>query len=159
MLLELTALTIGLHMGTMHSEPGLNSTNPGLYVKTEAGWTAGGYFNSFRRPSLYVGKTFETENKTWALTVGAVTGYSDVKASQVTYSHCHVVESIDPNTGRVGVLCSRDAIGRGSNSIRPMIVPSVRVPIQGDYALRMTFVPRVEKGRSNAISFAIERKF
>ena len=51
-------LVIGLHVVSLHSSPGLNNTNPGVYVKTQAGYTAGTYFNSERRQSFYLGRTF-----------------------------------------------------------------------------------------------------
>lgn len=71
-------IRIGLHLGSKHfqSEFKYNNVNPGLYVVYD-GWTAGGYYNSERRPSFYAGYTWEYRTKflTPGLTVGAITGY------------------------------------------------------------------------------------
>lgn len=72
------SLTIGAHLGSWHSEPGYNNTNPGLYLRTAVGWTVGGYRNSVRRNSTYAGWTGGVEITTSLraeLTLGAITGY------------------------------------------------------------------------------------
>lgn len=72
------AQTIGLHLASWHSEPGYNNANPGLYLRTAGGWTAGGYRNSVRRNSTYAGWTGGVELATGLraeLTLGAITGY------------------------------------------------------------------------------------
>lgn len=53
------ATTIGLHLGSHHSPArDRNNFNPGVYVVTDSGWTAGAYYNSFRRATLYAGHTW-----------------------------------------------------------------------------------------------------
>ena len=72
------AQTIGAHLGSWHSEPGYNTANPGLYLRTAGGWTLGGYRNSVRRDSTYAGWTGGVELATGLraeLTLGAITGY------------------------------------------------------------------------------------
>ena len=64
--------SVGVHIGSWHSEPGFNNVNPGVYVNHN-GWTAGTYWNSLRKQSVYAGYTFEY--KMFGLTVGAITGY------------------------------------------------------------------------------------
>jgi hypothetical protein len=57
---------------------GYNNSNPGAYVKTTKGYTAGTYYNSERRQTFYLGRTFETQLVPWlsaGVTVGAITGY------------------------------------------------------------------------------------
>lgn len=71
----LAAVTIGLHLFTAHSAGGLEPVNPGIYARTEAGLTVGVMRNSYRRTSVYGGWTFETADRRFALTVGAVHGY------------------------------------------------------------------------------------
>lgn len=79
---------VGLHLGSVHSKkdyPLPNGTrrefdnlNLGLYIRTAAGATLGGYRNSVGRTSLYAGWT-----KSWpltpaaevSLTYGVITGY------------------------------------------------------------------------------------
>ena len=79
-------LVIGLHLLSAHSTAGLNNSNPGLYVRTATGFTAGAYENSLSRTrfggndgsqriSTYAGWTWETSGRTWALSVAGVTGY------------------------------------------------------------------------------------
>ena len=52
-------LILGLHMMTWHAQPGFNNINPGLYFKVESGLTGGVYYNSERRWSAYLGRTFK----------------------------------------------------------------------------------------------------
>ena len=67
--------TIGLHVASVHSEPGFNNVNPGVYYRHN-GFTVGAYYNSMRRLSTYAGYTIETSGRvTFALTAGVVTGY------------------------------------------------------------------------------------
>jgi hypothetical protein len=66
--------TVGLHLASVHvPQRHFNNTNPGLYYRNDAGWTAGGYRNSLRRTSAYAGYTWEYG--VLGLTAGAVTGY------------------------------------------------------------------------------------
>ena len=67
--------TIGLHLASAHMpERHFNNTNPGLYYRSDEGWTAGAYRNSLRRTSDYAGYTWEWGRL--AVTGGAVTGYA-----------------------------------------------------------------------------------
>ena len=72
------ALVLGLHLATAHlgAAQGLQAATPGIYLRTEAGLTAGVYRNSNGRTSSYAGWTWETEGRGLALTLGAVTGYA-----------------------------------------------------------------------------------
>jgi len=66
--------TIGLHIGSHHiPAKTYNNTNPGLYYRTDEGWTIGAYRNSLRKNSVYAGYTW----KFGALdvTTAGVTGY------------------------------------------------------------------------------------
>lgn len=68
--------TIGVHLGSIHfPQRDFNNANPGLYYRSEAGWTAGAYRNSLRRTSAYAGHTWQWDRL--ALTAGGVTGYAD----------------------------------------------------------------------------------
>ena len=79
------ALVIGLHLWSSHfgacheSVSGCvpyRSETVGVYAKAPSGLTMGAYRNSFGRPSAYVGYTFETEDRRFALLAAAVTGYA-----------------------------------------------------------------------------------
>lgn len=75
MTLATATITLGVHLFSVHTAAGLEPVNPGLYVRHESGFTAGAFRNSYRRTSAYAGYTFETADRRFALTVGAVTGY------------------------------------------------------------------------------------
>ena len=75
--------TVGLHVATQHLEhtdERLNTATPGLYVRTEQGFTAGIFRNSYSRTSAYAGWTWQTDDRRFALTAGVITGYSAAKA-------------------------------------------------------------------------------
>lgn len=72
------AQTIGLHLGSKHSAAGYNNVNPGLYLRSADGWTAGAYRNSVRRTSVYAGWTGGidiTSGVRAEVTAGFITGY------------------------------------------------------------------------------------
>jgi hypothetical protein len=83
MLCAVACTVIGAHIATAHDTGGKQNVNPGLYVRTESGLTAGAYRNSYDRFSAYGGYTWQTENKLFALTVGAVTGYPAMRVMPV----------------------------------------------------------------------------
>lgn len=81
--------TVGLHLGTKHfsqnkvsskhAQGTWNDFNPGMYVKLQNGITFGTYYNSERKQSAYVGRTFSknlTQNLEIAATVGIISGYN-----------------------------------------------------------------------------------
>lgn len=64
----------GLHIGSHHlPAKDFNNFNPGAYVRWSNGITVGGYYNSERKTSAYVGYTHEWGN--FAVTLGGITGY------------------------------------------------------------------------------------
>jgi len=66
--------TIGLHLGSQHfPAKKYNNRNPGLYYRTDEGWTVGAYRNSLRRDSVYAGYTWKYGQLD--VTTAAVTGY------------------------------------------------------------------------------------
>jgi len=68
-------LTVGLHIHSVHvpAKDTDNNSNWGLYGRTADGLTFGGYRNTLRRNSFYLGQTFE--HRGFGLTLGAITGY------------------------------------------------------------------------------------
>ncbi len=87
------AVTAGLHLTTAHfngydeqvagktEHRSFRSETPGLYVRLDggalAGLTVGTFRNSLGRSSRYSAWTWETADRRFALTAGAVTGYRD----------------------------------------------------------------------------------
>jgi hypothetical protein len=72
------SMTVGLHLASVHDKPGFNDTNPGVYIRTESGITAGTVFNSERKQSFHLGYTWErpiSKRLSVAVTVGGITGY------------------------------------------------------------------------------------
>lgn len=70
---------VGLHLGSKHAQGTWNDINPGVYVKLQNGMTFGTYYNSERKQSAYVGRTFSknlTQNLEIAATVGIISGYN-----------------------------------------------------------------------------------
>ena len=67
--------TVGVDIASIHlpARSWDNDFNPGAYIKLANGITAGGYYNSLRRPSFYVGYTADW--KMFSLTAGVITGY------------------------------------------------------------------------------------
>jgi hypothetical protein len=73
-------VAVGLNLGSAHSEPGYNDTNPGVYAVTASGVAFGAYKNSVNRTSVWAGYRLESAPLgpfRAALLVGAVTGYGD----------------------------------------------------------------------------------
>lgn len=70
--------TVGLHAASHHwPARDYSNINPGAYVRTTEGWTAGFYRNSLRRVSVYAGRTFSTQLGVVeaSITLGAISGY------------------------------------------------------------------------------------
>lgn len=74
-MITITALAIGLHLGTYHFDraAGYNEVNPGVYLRGES-FTVGAYRNSERANSAYVAYRALAVGPA-SLHVGAVTGY------------------------------------------------------------------------------------
>lgn len=129
--------TLGLHIGSRHSAPGFNDTNPGLYARwadaNGNGWALGAYQNSERAKSVWGGYSFSSPKLGLGsvgaralgigagLTLGGVTGYRAAK-------------------------------------LLPLIVPSAALH-WGDAAARLTYVPKVEKRGAAALHLSLEYRF
>jgi len=77
-----TAIAIGINIASIHSKPGYQNFNPGIYAMTERGYAAGIYYNSHRKASVWAGRQFSTAavsagpvKLSAAVLAGAVTGY------------------------------------------------------------------------------------
>lgn len=74
---SLAAVTIGMHIHSAHipSKDSDENQNYGLYVRTDSGLTVGGYKNTLRRNSFYIGQSFQLIGPV-DVTLGGITGYS-----------------------------------------------------------------------------------
>jgi hypothetical protein len=107
--------TVGLHLVSHHfpERPGQRNFNPGVYVRTADGWTAGYYRNTLGRNSVYAGYTLEhsfTSYLSVGVTAGAVTGYR----------------------------LNDDGYGVAKSALTPMLAPSVKVG-----PARLSFIPGI----------------
>ncbi len=130
-------LVIGVHLFSVHSESDLNNRNPGLFVRTPSGFTAGFYENSIsgtrfagngspRRISTYAAWTFETESQRFAVTVGGSTGYG--RDEQV----------VCLQTNEFG--CAEQQRLNKIPTVVPFVVPSFRMGITGSTFARIGYV-------------------
>lgn len=68
------ALTMGLHIGSWHSNSIYNNINPGIYI-SKNNYVIGTYHNSIKRQSFYAGYNFQYKNV--GITTGLITGYRE----------------------------------------------------------------------------------
>jgi hypothetical protein len=116
---------VGLHIGTKHFDTNQqwNDSNPGLYIKTEQGYTFGAYRNSEWNNSVYAGKTFTyklSSSIEVGSTVGVLTGY------------------------KVGTM--------------PFVLPSAAIKYD-DYAVRIGYVPKINKQGAQGFHLMLEKHF
>ena len=135
-------MTIGLHLASVHSAPGMNNRNPGLYLRMPSGFTAGFYENSVsktrfagegspRRISTYAGWTWETSSRRFAVTIGAASGYG-----RKEYVAC--IE----NTPDGCVTQKMNSVP----SVIPFAVPTVRFSVGTNTAARVGYIFTPEIG-------------
>lgn len=68
--------TVGVHLASLHAPAREhNNINPGVYVRSEAGWMAGAYYNSQRRMTVYAGREWALGGP-WAVQTALATGYT-----------------------------------------------------------------------------------
>jgi hypothetical protein len=73
-------VALGLHVASLHSEPGFEGNNPGVFVRWANGTTVGALRNSYGNTSFYGGwlwtdKVFGR----YALFLGAASGYGNTE--------------------------------------------------------------------------------
>lgn len=153
-------IVIGLHLVSAHvpDDQYMHNSNPGIYFRTESGWTAGVYRNSLQRTSVYGGFTFTTdvvEALPLSLTVGAVSGYQRGKA----YVECPknvVVTSAD------GARCYRIE-GYSSHAVSFLLAPSVSFPAAERWigaVPRLSYMPRLGAGNNASVfHLSVEKAF
>lgn len=77
---DLLPAVVGVHVASAHTEQGYNGVNPGLYARWDSGLTAGAYYNSERKLTVYGGWTWTDKQDRFSVTFGAASGY---KAARV----------------------------------------------------------------------------
>lgn len=78
------AVASGFHSKHLSTRNNYNETNKGIGFRAPGGWTAGGYYNSIRRYSVYAGREYQWHlaGPDWmqlraGAVLGAVSGYED----------------------------------------------------------------------------------
>lgn len=132
-------LVLGLHLLSYHTpvNDAHNNVNPGIYAKTQEGWTAGIYENTWKRTSVYLGKTwsYEFQDGDLSFLAGGVTGYKarrkdiDCPTMQRRYHKPYVQ----------GATCY-EIQGFSKHDVSLLVAPSVRYQL-----LRLTVLPRIGK--------------
>lgn len=145
-----SAQTFGLHLVSLHDEPGLNNKNPGAYVRFDNGVTLGTFKNSIGRVSFYAGYTIE--RGPFALTVGAISGYAIKRVE----APCNEARA---NIRNEGSRCYEET-GGSHGAVMALVAPSVRGPEILGMTPRLTFIPKFDKNASaNVLHLSVERKF
>lgn len=123
--------TVGLHLASIHSDPGFNNVNPGGYLifgdskDPVSGFTMGSYRNSYKLQSSYIGysKSFPFSDRTQlSLQAGFVSGYKQVSGLQWS----------------------------------PMIAPSAIIEVGSGVSFRVFYLPKSNPKTSHVLSFALE---
>lgn len=122
---------VGLHLGSYHDRGNLNDFNPGVYIRKN-NFVAGGYYNSVKKNSFYLGYMLETETPNLpvvdsvGILVGGITGYKkDIEIAGFT----------------------------------PVAIPSARFDLTEDFSMRLAFVPKTSMTKANVVHFSVEKSF
>jgi hypothetical protein len=95
------AATLGLHLASVHlPQRSFNNFNPGVYYRSDAGWTGGAYFNSLERVTAYAGYTWQ--RGPLGLTAGVATGYD--RAVQPILVPSLIVATIGDVSARIAYI-------------------------------------------------------
>jgi hypothetical protein len=95
------AATLGLHLASVHlPQRSFNNFNPGVYYRSDDGWTAGAYYNSLERPSVYGGYTWQ--RGAFGVTAGVATGYD--RAVQPILVPSLVVATVGKVSARIAYI-------------------------------------------------------
>lgn len=149
---EAQAQTMGLHLYSVHFDRdeempdslAVRDFTPGVYGRLDSGLTFGAVRNSLGRASFYVAQTWETDNKRWAITLGAISGY---QYRMVTGPQACVKKQHHNNPAGCWYQ-----YGETNAILRPLIAPSVTFPEAEPY---IGAVPRIAL-LGKAVSFSVE---
>lgn len=131
------SVVIGAHIHTFHfgEDRGLpavqqpRDSTPGLSLRTESGLTLGIVRNSFGRTAGYVARTWETSDKRFALTVGAISGYR--------YRTLYSLDACPKHGSKQSTPCPY-VQGKTNAHLRPLVAPSIAFPEARPYLLGAT---------------------
>lgn len=141
---------VGLHLGSHHwtDEP-RNNVNPGIYVRTPSGLIAGAYRNSYWRPTVYAGWSWQlAEARGWSLdlSIAAATGYQ--RASVIDSDESCVARGFRP-----GCWLTH---GYSSGKLAPLVAPSIATPTWNGLRLRLCGMPKLSGDDSAVVHLSIE---
>lgn len=124
--LLLAVSTLGVNVGSVHSEPGYNNANPGVYALTASGAGAGVYLNSHKRTSVWAGYRFESRPAgpfKASLLLGGVTGYGATVTPMLSPS---VSATLDAYTVRLSYLPRHPTKANSSDALHLSL--EIRLP-------------------------------
>lgn len=158
-LLTLTAVTVGLHIGSVHSpsKPEDNNNNLGAYICIDNSWCAGGYRNTLDRDSFYLTKIVPL-GKGFDLRVGAVSGYQEKcttvrvqKGTKLTVTgRQNRTETISPIWGT-----EESCTGHTDGAITAAAVLTW-APTSWSVKPRFFYIPPFEKNGRHVLSLSLE---
>jgi hypothetical protein len=138
----LTGLTIGLHLVSAHvpAQDWHNNVNPGVYVTTPDGYTAGVYRNTLDRTTFYAGRAFTYG--AFSLALGVASGYQRIEYTGAC------------KAGGIGTPRKPCYEGFSRGALSPMIVPSAKLG-----PVRLSFVPGFANVGSSVFHLSVEHTF
>lgn len=123
------AATVGVHVGSWHSNPGYNNVNPGVMARADSGLTAGAYCNSESRSERFP---------------------TAPRCQLAAYAGYHRDWDLAPGL-KVG-LTGGVLTGYSRAQVLPFVVPSLLI---GDH-VRLIYAPKVEPKGVQTVSLVLE---
>lgn len=151
--------TVSWHDRNQPNGEPYRADTPGLYLRTDSGWTVGAYSNSIGRLSVHAGYAASlalTERISAGLYVGAVTGYQH-RTTHIEWCSTQPGSS-DVQPCRQGLYLNWVTTESGGSKtyLAPLIAPSVAVKVSDSVALRLNVLPMPRDKGATAVNVAIE---
>lgn len=150
------AQTIGLHCCSIHDpDPHhlANNGNLGMYVRFDNGFTMGGYVNSFKRETYYVGWT---TNEWYRLSATALVASGYIPDGTDVDKEPNVLLKAFGHVGLIPVILpTLRLVSFDANNLQ-FVASADRV---GIYSLRLGFLPKIDGKGADVWTLMAEGKF
>lgn len=156
--------TVGLHIGSWHSQPGYNNENFGLYVQHK-GWVLGAYRNSIKPRCWYEMETVDFVDHLGnprQADGGFMTKCSNPDKITAYAGYNWEWKTSLPLVDSVGVTA---ALATGyPNKIKGtplslIVSPSATIKITDDVRARVSFLPKMWGNTTAVVHFSMEKSF